>query len=266
MASPRTAHRVCPRCSGPVGLAEMNSTLPVARAPRSRRTTHRRRGRSPQPVLAPASTVMLRNPGPATSTAATPSAASSAPPALRRPAGWSRLLRQLHRDVGGVVVALLSRPLHCDLRRDAVGRVIAPSSDRVVRTSTIAAESWSGVTVQGYRRGWSRPASRSAVGRRRPIARPSRVACRVPRSPVAQGHASVARGIEHWFPVPGAAGSNPAGGARCDVPRHRNDPDLRNVGPGLFHFGVCPAVGRWACSAAPDRGVLAGVVAVAPGL
>ena len=27
MASPTTAQRVCPRCSGPVGLAEMNSTL-----------------------------------------------------------------------------------------------------------------------------------------------------------------------------------------------------------------------------------------------
>ena len=27
MASPRTAHRVCPRCNGPVRLAEMNSTF-----------------------------------------------------------------------------------------------------------------------------------------------------------------------------------------------------------------------------------------------
>ncbi len=74
MASPAAAHLVLARLSGPVGLAETNSTL--IRRPESD---------SPLPYAAAASTivranspsepaerVMLRNPGPATSTAPMP--------------------------------------------------------------------------------------------------------------------------------------------------------------------------------------------------
>ena len=51
MASPTTAHRVCPRWMGPVGFAEMNSTL--NRLPASE---------SVEPYDDPASTIWAADP------------------------------------------------------------------------------------------------------------------------------------------------------------------------------------------------------------
>src|SRR4029453_1310402 len=81
---------------------------------------------------------------------------------------------------------------------------MAPSSDRVVRTSTITAESWSGVTRPAYRRLAAHPASISRLDTRHPEGDP--VSCShgagcmvvpAPRAPVAQG-------IEHRPPEAGA--------------------------------------------------------------
>ncbi len=59
-------------------------------------------------------------------------------------------------------------------------------------------ESWSGVTRAAYRR---------QTGGSEPVSLWDERRCRV-----CLALASVAQGIEHWFPVPGVAGSNPAGG------------------------------------------------------
>ncbi len=127
MASPTAAQRVWPRCSGPVGLAEMNSTL--KRDPATGRSGRRRLAGSTTTVrasspCAAASRVMLRKPGPATSTVATPSggdqrAASSSATARGLHAGG---LGQLQRDVGGVVAVVgVAGTLDGDLGGDESG-------------------------------------------------------------------------------------------------------------------------------------------------
>ena len=79
MASPTAAQRVWPRWSGPVGLAEMNSTLirvPLRVSLRPYAAPAATTSAATCPC-APAATVMLRKPGPAMSTSATPSLAAS---------------------------------------------------------------------------------------------------------------------------------------------------------------------------------------------
>ena len=80
MASPTAAQRVWPRCRGPVGLAEMNSTLILVPANVSLRPYDAPAATTSAATLpwAPAETVMFRKPGPAMSTLAMPSVAPSA--------------------------------------------------------------------------------------------------------------------------------------------------------------------------------------------
>ena len=128
MASPSTAHRVCTEVqrAGRVGRDELD----VDRLAR--------RGRRSEPYAdpaatmsaatwpcAPASTVTLRKPGPATSTSR--DAVGGAEPLgdeVGEGAGVGPgLLGQLERHVGGVVaVTLLPGSLHRDLGRHAVGQ------------------------------------------------------------------------------------------------------------------------------------------------
>ena len=78
-ASPTAAQRVPPRCSGPVGLADTNSRLircPLKRSELPYAAPAATMSCATWPC-APASTVMFRNPGPATSTSATPSVSCS---------------------------------------------------------------------------------------------------------------------------------------------------------------------------------------------
>ena len=172
-ASPTTAQRVCPRCSGPVGLAEMNSTL--IRSPAQGVVARRRR--RPAATMsaatlpwAPAATVMLRNPGPAISTSATPSASSSrvARPAPPARAGWCRpswpaASPRWWRSRRAPSAAGAPPSPSPGPRRAAVS---APSSDSVVSTPTIAVESSSGVTGKGYRRAVANPEPVSPSRRR----------------------------------------------------------------------------------------------------
>ncbi len=79
MASPTAAQRVWPRWIGPVGLAEMNSTLTTRPAsavpcPHASPAVTTRRASSPWLAL---SSRMLTNPGPATSALATPGTSAS---------------------------------------------------------------------------------------------------------------------------------------------------------------------------------------------
>ena len=156
-ASPTAAHRTPPRCSGPVGLADTNSRLifsPVNALEEPYDAPAATMSAATCP-WAPASTVMLRNPGPAISTAAMPSDSSSsaASSSAELPRVHPRLLGQLQRDVRGVVaVSLLSRPLDRHPRRDAVGQGERTWSTSADRQSTMAADSCSGFTGQGYRR------------------------------------------------------------------------------------------------------------------
>ena len=186
----------------------MNSTSIRWPASVSRvRRRRRRPRRSPPPTWpwAAASTVMLRKPGPATSTAAMPSAAASRalrPGSARARGLVPRLLGQLERDVGGVVaVTLLARSLHGHARRDAVGQRDGAVGHEVLEH----VDDGRGELVGGHRPSLSAPVALDPNRFRRATSR-------VVGS--ASPGASVAQGIEHWFPVPGAAGSNPAGGAR----------------------------------------------------
>ena len=78
--------------------------------------------------------------------------------------------------------------------------------------------------------------------------------------------ASVAQGIEHWFPVPGAAGSNPAGGAHCKARTPRGSgPSSFPVVTGVTNPGPCrsaahednPATARRRRRPRPERGARA---------
>ncbi len=74
MASPMAAQRVWPRCRGPVGLAEMNSTLttrPASAVPLPHAWPASTTVRASSPWLA-VSSRMFTKPGPATSAEATP--------------------------------------------------------------------------------------------------------------------------------------------------------------------------------------------------
>ena len=130
--------------------------------------------------------------------AASSRSASSSAKLARVRAG---LLRQLQRHVGGVVaVPLLPRSLD---RHRRSGRRRAASRRRRPRgpcsASTMVAES-----CVGSHRAKPIGGSRFPSRRFRPVVSDS-------RARNASAHASVAQGIEHWFPVPGVAGSNPAG-------------------------------------------------------
>ena len=119
--------RVRRGAGGPVGLAEMNSTLILCPAsvslwPYAAPAATTSAATWP---CAPAATVMLRKPGPATSTARCRRPRAAARPAARPAHAGSvpAFLRQLERHVGGVVaVTLLPRTLHRHLARDAVGQ------------------------------------------------------------------------------------------------------------------------------------------------
>ena len=99
---------------------------------------------------------MLRKPGPATSTAAMPSAASSRvrDQLGERPRVGAGLLGQLQRDVGRVVaVPLLPRPLDRHRAGHAVRQGHAPSLGQGPSARRRwRSESCSGVTGQAYRR------------------------------------------------------------------------------------------------------------------
>ncbi len=66
--------------------------------------------------------------------------------------------------------------------------------------------------------------------------------------------ALVAQGIEHRFPKPCVAGSNPAEGTFCDVSGHRNGPDLQSAGSAYFFVGPGGRpVGWWSRRRCADR-------------
>ena len=73
-------------------------------------------------------------------------------------------------------------------------------------------------------------------------------------SPETQSHTSalVAQGIEHRFPKPCVAGSNPAGGTRVMSQDIGIGPDLHFAGSGLFSL-LGRVVGRWVGSRVVGR-------------
>src|SRR5690349_5220770 len=162
MASPSAAHRVCPRCRGPVGLAEMYSRLmtwPASDSLRPYAGPASTMVRASSPAEA-ASRVMLRKPGPATSTALTPSTAprrsascvassrggTPAPLAsciatLVDQSPWSRLRGRSTRTCSGTSTRS------------------SPSATASARAVRMAAESSSGVTRTILGRGRCAPAA-----------------------------------------------------------------------------------------------------------
>ena len=92
-------------CSGPVGLAETNSRLIFSPAKASEEPYAAPAATTSAATWpwAPAATVMLRNPGPATSTAATPSEASR--PALTSSANARGLVPAFFASCSATLVA-----------------------------------------------------------------------------------------------------------------------------------------------------------------
>ncbi len=156
--SPSAAHRVWPMCSGPVGLALMNSRLitwPASASPRPYAAPASTMVRASSPAAA-ASSVMFRKPGPATPTDLMPGVAPRR--AARSSASARGVVPAFFASCRATFVAqspcsrCRGRSTWTDAGTASAGRASVPSATAAARAALSAPESSEGVTRRFYGR------------------------------------------------------------------------------------------------------------------